>query len=87
MVEKIDNGKNELRMKIKNLDFYYDNSHVLKKINMDIKKNIITAIIGPSGCGKSTFIRTLNRMNDIIPSTKIYGEILLDNENIYSGRN
>ena len=86
MVEKINNGKNELRMKIKNLDFYYDNSHVLKKINMDIKKNIITAIIGPSGCGKSTFIRTLNRMNDIIPSTKIYGEILLDNENIYSDK-
>ena len=84
MVDNQINHKNGLRMKIRDLDFYYDNQQILKKVNLNIEKNMITAIIGPSGCGKSTLIRTLNRMNDIIPSAKIKGDILLDNENIYS---
>jgi len=86
MVDNKMNSENGFRMKIKNLDLCYGNNHVLKKVSMDVKKNTITAIIGPSGCGKSTFIRTLNRMNDIIPGVKIQGNIQLDNENIYSDK-
>ncbi|MFW6006934.1 MAG: phosphate ABC transporter ATP-binding protein PstB [Bacillota bacterium] len=73
----------ENKMVIKDLDFYYDDFQALKNINMDIKNNKITALIGPSGCGKSTFIRTLNRMNDVIEGTRIEGTVLLDGENIY----
>lgn len=68
----------------KNLDFYYGETHALKNINIKIPKNSITAFIGPSGCGKSTFLRTLNRMNDLIPDVKITGDILYDNKNIYA---
>lgn len=68
----------------KNLDFYYVETHALKNINIKIPKNSITAFIGPSGCGKSTFLRTLNRMNDLIPDVKITGDILYDNKNIYA---
>lgn len=66
------------------LNLYYGEFHALKNISVDIKKNAISALIGPSGCGKSTFLRTLNRMNDLIASVKITGTILLDGENIYS---
>ncbi len=83
MVEKVLDDKNEIKMQIKNLNFYYGKNQVLKDINLDIKSNAITAIIGPSGCGKTTFIRTLNRMNDIILGTKIEGDILFDQKNIY----
>ncbi|OFW54796.1 MAG: phosphate ABC transporter ATP-binding protein [Actinobacteria bacterium RBG_13_35_12] len=83
MVDEILQSKNDLKMQIKNLNFYYGTHQVLKNINLIIKSNAITAIIGPSGCGKTTFIRTLNRMNDIILGTKIEGDILLDNKNIY----
>jgi len=75
--------KNNIDMKINNLNFYYGSNHVLKNINLDIEKNAVTAIIGPSGCGKSTLIRTLNRMNDIIPNAVIKGEILHGDINIY----
>lgn len=68
----------------KNLDLYYGTTQALKKINMNIKKNNVTALIGPSGCGKSTFLRTLNRMNDLIDCVKIDGEVIYDNENIYN---
>ena len=68
----------------KNLDFFYGETHALKNINIKIPKNSITAFIGPSGCGKSTFLRTLNRMNDLIPDVKITGDILYDNKNIYA---
>lgn len=71
------------KIQVKNLDFYYDEVQALKKITIDIREKKITALIGPSGCGKSTFLRTLNRMNDIIPGTRIEGEILLDRHNIY----
>lgn len=70
-------------MTVKNLDVYFAKNHVLDGVSIDIVCNSITAIIGPSGCGKSTFIRCLNRMNDIIPSARISGDILLDNQNIY----
>ena len=55
----------------KNLDLYYGSTQALKKINLDVDKNAVTALIGPSGCGKSTFLRTLNRMNDLIEFVKI----------------
>ena len=83
MVDEILQSKNDLKMQIKNLNFYYGTHQVLKNINLDIKSNAITAIIGPSGCGKTTFIRILNRMNDIILGTKIEGDILFDQKNIY----
>jgi phosphate transport system ATP-binding protein len=67
----------------KQLDLYYGDFHALKNINMEIEQGSITAFIGPSGCGKSTFLRTLNRMNDMIPNVKITGEVLIGGENIY----
>ncbi|MFW5786979.1 MAG: phosphate ABC transporter ATP-binding protein PstB [Halanaerobiales bacterium] len=72
-----------VKIKIKNLNFYYNDFHALKNINMEIKANKVTAIIGPSGCGKSTFIRTLNRMNDVIKGTNVEGKVFLDGKNIY----
>ena len=71
------------KIKIRELDFYYGNVQALKKITMDIREKKITALIGPSGCGKSTFLRTLNRMNDIIPEIQINGEVLVDECDIY----
>jgi len=67
----------------KDLNFYYGKAQALKDINIEMKENHITALIGPSGCGKSTFLRTLNRMNDIIPGVKVAGEVILDDRNIY----
>lgn len=74
-----------LRDKIvtKDLDLYYGNNHALKKVTMSMKENAITAFIGPSGCGKSTFLKTLNRMNDLVENVSIKGTVLLDGENIY----
>lgn len=74
---------NEKIITVKNLDLYYGDHKALNGINMDIEKNSITAFIGPSGCGKSTFLRTLNRMNDLIPNVKIDGEVIYDGKNIY----
>ncbi|MDE6182513.1 MAG: phosphate ABC transporter ATP-binding protein PstB [Eubacteriales bacterium] len=74
----------ENKISVENLNLYYGTHHALKNINMNIKKGEITAFIGPSGCGKSTFLKTLNRMNDLIENVKIEGKILLDGENIYS---
>lgn len=68
---------------IKNLNLHYGNFQALKDINLDINSNCITAFIGPSGCGKSTFLKTLNRMNDLVEGCNIDGEILLDGKNIY----
>lgn len=73
----------EIKISARNLNLYYGENHALKDINMDIKKNAVTALIGPSGCGKSTFLKSLNRMNDLVENVKITGEITLDNENIY----
>ena len=73
-----------IKIEIKNLDFFYDDFQALTDINMKIKENKITALIGPSGCGKSTFLRVINRMNDLIDGTKVKGEVLLDGQNLYS---
>jgi len=73
-----------IKIEAKSLDFYYGSFKALKDINIKVEENNVTALIGPSGCGKSTFIRTLNRMNDLIDGTRVNGEILLDGENIYS---
>jgi phosphate transport system ATP-binding protein len=71
-----------LGLEIKKLNFYYGEAQALEDINITIHPNKITALIGPSGCGKSTFLRTLNRMNDLIPKTRTEGEILLNDRNI-----
>lgn len=70
-------------METKNLNLFYQNFQALHNVNLPIKKNRVTALIGPSGCGKSTFLRTLNRMNDVIEGTRIEGEVLLDGRDIY----
>ena len=71
------------KLQVQNLDLYYGEFQALKNIFFDLNKNEAAALIGPSGCGKSTFIRVLNRMNDLIPSCRITGEVLLDGEDIY----
>lgn len=67
----------------KNLDFYYGEFQALKNINIALEKNSVTAFIGPSGCGKSTFLRLMNRMNDLIESSRLTGELLLNGSSIY----
>ena len=66
------------------LNLYYGDNHALKDISIQIPANKITALIGPSGCGKSTFLKTLNRMNDLVPGVRIDGEVFYNGENIYS---
>ena len=68
---------------VENLNLHYGDFHALKNINMNIEKNEITAFIGPSGCGKSTFLKTINRMNDLVENVKIDGRILMDGADIY----
>ncbi len=67
---------------IKNLDFYYNEKHALKRVNLSIKEKDVTALIGPSGCGKTTFLRCLNRMHDLYPGNRYEGEIIMDGRNI-----
>ena len=71
------------KLTVRDLDLFYEEKQALKKINMDIKTNKVTALIGPSGCGKSTFLRTLNRMNDLIDNVKIEAVVEIDGEDIY----
>src|SRR5574344_2744889 len=66
------------------LNLYYGANHALKDISLNLYENQITALIGPSGCGKSTFLKTLNRMNDLVPGVKIEGSVLLDGKDIYA---
>jgi phosphate transport system ATP-binding protein len=73
----------ETKIKTRNLTLFYGEKMALNSISMDIPDKEVTAFIGPSGCGKSTFLRTLNRMNDLIPNVKITGEVLVDSLNIY----
>lgn len=70
------------KISVNNLQLYYGEFHALKDINMAIRENKVTALIGPSGCGKSTFLRTLNRMNDLIDNCRVEGSVTLDGENI-----
>jgi len=74
--------KHKIRIQVENLNFFYHPKQILCNININIYKNKVTAIIGPSGCGKSTFIRLLNRMNDLVPTSRVEGNILLDNIDI-----
>ena len=71
------------KLTVRDLDLFYEEKQALKKINIDIKTNKVTALIGPSGCGKSTFLRTLNRMNELIDNVKIEGVVEIDGEDIY----
>jgi phosphate transport system ATP-binding protein len=79
MVESI----SPIKMETRGLNFYYASTQALKDIHIVIRENQITALIGPSGCGKSTFLRTLNRLNELIPHTRIEGTITLDGQDIY----
>ena len=75
--------KNETKFSVKDLNLYYGNFQALKNINMELYKGQITAFIGPSGCGKSTFLKTINRMNDLVEGVKISGNITMDGVDIY----
>ena len=72
-----------IKLEAKDVNFYYDDFHALKGINMQIEKNSVVAFIGPSGCGKSTFLRLFNRMNELIDGTRLTGQCLLDDQDIY----
>src|SRR5687768_13434021 len=71
---------------VDHLNFFYGKSQALFDINIDIKERVVTAFIGPSGCGKSTFLRTLNRMNDVIPGTRVEGKVLIDGMDVYGSQ-
>lgn len=74
----------QAKISVKDLHLFYGENHALKGVSMDIRPNAITAFIGPSGCGKSTFLKTLNRMNDLVDNVRIEGQVLLDGEDIYA---
>jgi phosphate transport system ATP-binding protein len=78
-----DTALSAAKISVGNLNFFYGKSQALFDINIEIKERVVTAFIGPSGCGKSTFLRTLNRMNDVIPGTRVEGKILVDGVDIY----
>jgi len=73
-----------VKMLIRNLNFYYGSVQALKNVNLEIPANRVTALIGPSGCGKTTFLRCLNRMNDVVEGARVEGNILLDGQDIYA---
>lgn len=77
-------SKEKTKIEVKNLDFYYDTTKALVDVSIEIPTKKVTAFIGPSGCGKSTFLRTFNRMNDLVDGTKVDGKVLIDGEDIYS---
>ena len=72
------------KIEVKDLNFFYGETQALADISITIPSHQVTAFIGPSGCGKSTFLRTLNRMNDIIPGTRLQGSVSMDGQNIYA---
>ena len=71
------------KITVRDLNLYYGENHALKDVNMNIRENCVTAFIGPSGCGKSTYLKTLNRMNDLVPNVTINGKVWIDGEDIY----
>lgn len=75
---------NELKIYTNSLNLFYGDIHALKNVNIEIEEKKVTALIGPSGCGKSTFLKTLNRMNDLIPSVRITGDVYFDSLNVYN---
>src|ERR1051326_3147372 len=72
------------KVAVRDLDFFYGRVQALHAISLDIPERIVMAFIGPSGCGKSTFLRTLNRMNDVIPATRVSGKVMIDDHDIYA---
>jgi len=81
--ERAPDENRPIKINVEQLSFYYGQKRALEDISLSIRSNLVTAFIGPSGCGKSTFLRTLNRMNDIIPATRVEGPVLIDGANIY----
>ncbi len=77
--------KSRIKMEVRDLDFFYGSNQALYKVSIDIEEKKVSAFIGPSGCGKSTFLRTLNRMNETIPGTRMSGSVKLDGTDIYNG--
>jgi len=73
-----------IRIAVRDMNFFYGKYEALKKINLEIREHEVTALIGPSGCGKSTFLRSLNRMNDLIPDTRVEGSVTLDGQDLYA---
>ncbi|MFZ4622259.1 MAG: phosphate ABC transporter ATP-binding protein PstB [Bacteroidota bacterium] len=73
----------DIRIKTEDLNIYYGKKHAIKNVNLDVLTHKVTALIGPSGCGKSTYLRSLNRMNDLIENARVEGKVLLDGVNIY----
>jgi phosphate transport system ATP-binding protein len=73
-----------IKIEVSNMDFYYGSHRALHGVNMKIRQHFVTALIGPSGCGKSTFLRSINRMNDLIPGVRIEGKVNLDGQNVYA---
>src|SRR5438309_91429 len=72
------------KIAVRNLNFFYGKTQALHTVSLEIPERIVMAFIGPSGCGKSTFLRTLNRMNDVIPGTRVEGTVTIDGQNIYT---
>jgi len=72
------------KIDVSGLNFYYGLQRVLEQVTVQVRPNEVTALIGPSGCGKSTFLRSLNRMNDIVPGTRVEGRITIDGQDIYA---
>ena len=80
----VEEKNSDITLAISNLDMYYSSFRALRDINLQVHRHAVTALIGPSGSGKSTLLRCINRMNDLVPGTRIEGEILFDGENIYA---
>jgi ABC-type multidrug transport system fused ATPase/permease subunit len=76
-------GEHPIKIGVTNLSFYYGDKRALQDISIDLRANVVTAFIGPSGCGKSTFLRTLNRMNDVIPKARVEGTVNIGGRDIY----
>jgi phosphate transport system ATP-binding protein len=75
-----------VKIDVSGLNFYYGPRRALENINLNVRPNLVTALIGPSGCGKSTFLRTLNRMNDIIPGARVAGRVQIDGQDVYGAK-
>jgi phosphate transport system ATP-binding protein len=82
--QSVDALDQPVKIDVNDLSFYYGQKRALDDITIKIRQHLVTAFIGPSGCGKSTFLRTLNRMNDIIPETRVDGDVTIDGQNIYA---
>src|SRR5882762_8259791 len=77
-------AQRETKIAVEGLNFHYGRAQALHEITLNIPERMVMAFIGPSGCGKTTFLRTLNRMNDVIPGTRVEGKVLIDNQDVYA---